>query len=42
MIHKSRFVLALGMVLAVAFAGLAFADGATDNVAKVEGSVKPA
>lgn len=41
MINKSRFVLALGMVLALAFAGLAFADGATDNVAKVEGSVKP-
>jgi hypothetical protein len=40
-IKKSRFALALGMVLALAFAGVAFGDGATDNVAKVEGSVKP-
>ena len=41
MIKKSRFALALGMVLSLAFAGVAFGDGATDNVAQVQGSVKP-
>jgi hypothetical protein len=40
-IKKSRFVLALGMVLALGVAGIAYGDGATDNVAKVEGKVSP-
>jgi hypothetical protein len=40
-IKKSRFAVTLGLVLAVAFAAVAYGDGATDNVAQVEGSVKP-
>jgi hypothetical protein len=40
-IRRSRFGLALGTALALAFAGIAYGTGATDNVAKVEGSVKP-
>ena len=42
MIKKSRFVFALGVVLALGVAGIAFADGASQNTAGVEGSVKPA
>jgi hypothetical protein len=41
-IKKSRFAVALGLVLALAVAGLAFADGASQNTAGVVGSVKPA
>jgi hypothetical protein len=41
-IKKSRFVLALGAALALGVSTLAFADGATDNTAFVDGSVKPA
>jgi hypothetical protein len=40
-IQKSRFVLALALTLALGVAGIAWADGATDNVAHVEGSVNP-
>jgi hypothetical protein len=41
-IKKSRFVFALGLVLALGVAGIAFADGASQNDAGVVGSVKPA
>jgi hypothetical protein len=40
-IKKSRFALALGMVLGLAFGATAYGDGATDNVAQVQGSIKP-
>ena len=41
MIKKSRFVLAVGATLALGASTLAFADGASDNTAFVDGSVKP-
>lgn len=41
MIKKSRIVLALAMCLALGVAGTAWATGATDNTARVEGKVKP-
>jgi hypothetical protein len=39
-IKKSRFVLALGLVMALGVSGLAFGDGASDNDAFVDGSLK--
>lgn len=41
MIKKSRFVLAIGLVLALGVGSLAFADGASDNTAFVDGGVTP-
>ena len=41
MIKKSRFVLAVGATLALGVSTLAFADGASENTAFVDGSVKP-
>ncbi len=35
MIHKSRFIVAIGLVMAVAVAGFAFAAGSDENEAKV-------
>jgi hypothetical protein len=40
-IRKSRMAVALGLVLALGVATVAWADGATDNEAFVDGSVKP-
>ena len=40
-IQKSRLVVALGLVLAIAVAGIAYATGADDNTPQVQGSVKP-
>lgn len=42
MIKKSRYVLALAATLVFSVAALAFADGASDNEAKVVGSIAPA
>jgi hypothetical protein len=39
-IKKSRFVLALGLSMALGVSALAFADGASDNDAFVDGSIK--
>ena len=41
MIKKSRFVLAIGLVLALGVGSLAFADGASNNTAFVDGGVTP-
>jgi hypothetical protein len=41
LIRRSRSALALGLVLALATAGLAFGDGAGDNTAFVDGKVSP-
>lgn len=41
MIRKSRFVVAIGLVLALAVAGIAFATGDTENDAGVQGKVSP-
>ena len=41
MIRKSRMAVALGLVLALGVATVAWADGATDNEAFVDGSVNP-
>ena len=41
MIRKSRFVVALGLVLALGVAGIAFADGTSENEATVFGKVTP-
>jgi hypothetical protein len=40
-VKKSRFVLALAMTIALAFAGMAFGDGASENQAFVDGKVTP-
>ena len=40
MIQKSRFVVALGLVIALAASAMAFATGATDNEAFVDGKLK--
>ncbi len=39
MIKKSRFVLALGLMLALGISAFAFADGASDNNAEVDGKI---
>jgi hypothetical protein len=39
-IKKSRFVLALGLVIALAASAFAFADGVSDNTADVDGDMK--
>lgn len=41
MIRKSRMAVALGLVLALGVATVAWADGATDNTPFVDGSVNP-
>ena len=41
MIRKSRMAVALGLVLALGVATVAWADGATDNTPFVDASVKP-
>ena len=41
MIRKSRMAVALGLVLALGVATVAWADGATDNEPFVDGSVNP-
>lgn len=41
MFSKSRLIVALGLVLALGVSSLAFADGASENVAKVVGKVTP-
>ncbi|MQA73609.1 MAG: hypothetical protein GEU88_04530 [Solirubrobacterales bacterium] len=41
MIAKSRLIVAAGLVLALAVSGIAFAAGADDNQASVEGKVSP-
>lgn len=41
MIRRSRMGVAIGLVLALGVSTLAFADGASDNDAFVDGSVKP-
>ncbi len=41
MIRRSRFVVAISLVLALGVASLAFADGATDNEVTVLGKVSP-
>ena len=41
MLKKSRFVLAIGLVLALGVGSLAFADGASNNTAFVDGGVTP-
>jgi hypothetical protein len=41
MIRQSRLVVALGLVLALGVAGLAFADGASENTESVQGKVTP-
>ena len=41
MIKKTRLVLAFGMVLALGVAGIAYADGVSENNAEVQGSIKP-
>jgi hypothetical protein len=40
-IRKSRMAVALGLVLALGVATIAYADGASDNEAFVDGNVKP-
>ena len=40
MINRTRFVVALGLVLALATSAVAFGDGASDNEASVDGKVK--
>lgn len=41
MIRKTRLVLAFGLVLALGVAGIAFADGVSENDAQVQGEIKP-
>ena len=41
MIHKSRFIVMLGLVMALGIAAVAYADGDGDNDAFVDGKVKP-
>lgn len=41
MIRKSRMAVAIGLVLALGVATIAYADGASDNTAFVDGSVSP-
>ncbi len=41
MIRKSRLIVALGLVLALGVAGIAFADGTSENDPKVLGKVSP-
>ena len=41
MIRKSRFIVAIGLVMALAVSGLAFAAGSDENEAKVVGKVSP-
>jgi hypothetical protein len=40
-IKKTRLVLAFGLVLALGVAGIAFADGVSENEAQVQGEIKP-
>ena len=39
--RKSRFVVALGLVMALGVATIAYADGASENTPLVEGKIKP-
>ena len=41
MIRKSRFVVAIGLVIAMAFAAISYADGTADNTPFVDGAVSP-
>jgi hypothetical protein len=40
-VHRVRFIAAVGLTVALGVAALAYADGASDNTAYVDGSIKP-